>query len=899
MSQRLPRGIRRLFRLGDVERDLNEELSSYFAYTVDELRARGYSQAQAEEEARRRFGDEARYRNELRAIDADRARASQWSARFDALREGVHHAVRSWRRSPGLALGLILVFTLGIGANATMYSIVDRLLLSPPAHIVDAGQVKRVYAESYVAFMGKRFATSTISYPEYAEVRAARAFSKVAAFSPRDIIVGNGESAQEAAGVWASGSFFSLLGVRPALGRFYSEAEDKVGGAQVAVLGYSYWQSKFGGARDVIGRTIDFGYGPYAIIGVAPRGFTGVDLARVDVWLPLHVVAAAVQTREWEHERSWGWFQAIGRVAPGTTTERAAAEASALHSAGWKDAVARGEYNKDPSIVLAPVLTALGPDAGSEPLVARLLLAVSLLVLLIACVNVANLMIARTIRQQQETAVRLALGISRGRLILHLVLETTVVSLAGGAAAMLLSYWGTPLIGKVLLPDVAWSEAGFSRTVVAAVFLIALSVGVLTGLVPALRATYGGLAPVLRRATAGGISRSSSRVRAGLAVLQTALSVVLLFGASVFVRSMSHVNQLDLGFDVNGLYLGALRVQPGSVKPEERTALLERGVAELERVPGVRAVGVTAALPFTVSRTAPLRIQNVDSIRKPPSGGPFIYEVNPNYLRAMGLQIVHGRGFNEGDVVGAPRVALVNQSMARYFWPGENPIGKCLYIGREQPPCSAVVGVVEDGAHMQVRPQLTLQYYTPIAQKQDLGSGSSFVIRYDDSFGSPVRALSLPLVHLDRRIRYAEIQSMRDRVAPETRSWVLGAAMFSVFGLLALFVAAIGLYSVLAFDVTQRTRELGLRAALGASRPRLVRMVVNRSLQVTAAGIFIGAAITLSVAGSIQDLLFQVPARDPWSIFSVAMLLLVVAIVAGLLPGLRAARVDPGTALKT
>ena len=899
MSQRLPRGIRRLFRLGSVERDLEEELSSYFTHTVEELRAQGYSQKQAEEEAHRRFGDESRYRNELRWIDSERERGMRWSARFDAMRESVTSAARSWRRSPGLALGLILVFALGIGANGTMYSIVDRLLLSPPAHIVDAGNVKRLYAESYVAFMGKRFATATISYPEYRELKATRAFASLAAFSNRQLIIGNGEAAEEADGVWATGAFFPLLGVKPALGRFYTEAEDKIGGSQVVVLGYSYWQSKYGGERDVIGRTLDFGYGPYTIIGVTPRGFTGVDLSRVDVWLPLHVAATAVQGNEWENERGWGWFQTIARVAPGSSVERATAEASALHSAGWADAVARGDYNKDPSIVLAPVLNALGPDRGSEPLVARLLLAVSLIVLLIACVNVANLMIARTIRQQQETAVRLALGISRARLMFQLLLETTLVSLAGGAAALLLARWGAPVVGRLLLPDVTWTDVGVSRGLVMVVLLIALAVGVLTGLVPALRATYGGLSPVLRRATAGGISRTSARVRAGLAVLQTALSVMLLFGASVFVRSMSHVNNLDLGFDLDGLYIGALRMQPGAVKPEERRLLLERGVAELERVPGVKAVGLSAALPFMVSRTAPLRIQGVDSIRKPPTGGPYIYEVTPTYLRAMGLQVLQGRGFSERDVVGAPRVALVNQSMARYFWPGENPLGKCLYVGREGPPCSTIVGVVENGAHMEVRPELSLQYYTPLAQRQDLGTGTSFVIRYEGSSDSAVRALSQPLLHFDPRVRYAEIRSMRERVAPQTRSWLLGAAMFSVFGLLALFVAAIGLYSVLAFDVAQRTRELGVRAALGASRPRLVRMVVNRALAVTVIGIAIGAAITLIAAGSIQQLLFQVPARDPWSIASVAVLLLLVAVVAGMLPGMRASRVDPSAALRS
>src|SRR5262245_7236426 len=256
----LPRGIRRLFRLGSVERDLDEELSAHFAYTVDELIARGYSRKDAQDEARRRFGDESRYREELHAIDANRTRGLRWLERVDVLRESVTSAVRAWWRAPGFALALILVFALGIGANATMYGIVDRLLLSPPAHIVQADQVKRLYTEQYVAFMGKRFNSETFSYPEYREVSAARGFAMVAGFAPRDLIVGQGEDAEQAAGVWASGNFFPLLGVKPAIGRFYSAQEDRVGGPQLAVIGYAYWQKKYGGATDVIGRTFDFGY---------------------------------------------------------------------------------------------------------------------------------------------------------------------------------------------------------------------------------------------------------------------------------------------------------------------------------------------------------------------------------------------------------------------------------------------------------------------------------------------------------------------------------------------------------------------------------------------------------------------------------------------------------------
>jgi predicted permease len=387
-------------------------------------------------------------------------------------------------------------------------------------------------------------------------------------------------------------------------------------------------------------------------------------------------------------------------------------------------------------------------------------------------------------------------------------------------------------------------------------------------------------------------------MRAGLALLQTALSVVLLFGAGVFVRSLNQVHHIDFGFQLNGLYNATLYTAVGSVKREERPLLAARVLEEMARVPGVQHVAAATSLPFYAWRTTHLRLQGVDSIRKPPSGGPYVTEITPGYLAAMGLDVLRGRGFDERDTETAPRVALVNRSMARYFWPGENPLGKCIYIGTKETRCSEVVGIVEDAAQKEVRPEMVLQYYLPLAQKQDFGVAGIFVARVDEKRGDPVRALGTQMLRADPRIRFAQVASMTSRIAPETRSWTLGATMFSVFGILALIVAAIGLYSVLAFDVAQRTRELGLRAALGASRPRLIRMVVNRSLRVTMAGITIGVIIALSLAGRLEQLLFQVPARDPVSIVGVSLLLVVVAFAAGLLPGLRAASVDPSTSLK-
>ena len=896
------KGIRRVLRLGGVRQGVDEELAYHFDSTVAELMSRGLTREAAEVEARRRFGDVRRYRSELESIDRGTAARRRWSDRLDIARQSVRYAIRSLTRSPGLTAGVILAFALGIGANLTMYGIVDRLLLRPPDHIVDADDVRRIYVSEYVPYMQERFTGATLSYPDYRQLRTVSAFADVAAWARRSVMVGSGLGATEKDVVYATGNFFPLLGVEPALGRFYTEAEDRVGGPRQVVLGWTEWQREYAGAADVIGRTIDFGYGAYEVIGVAPRNFTGVDLMEIALWLPFHAAGGDVRGTEWIEQRGTQFFETVARLAPGTTEGEAAAAATAAWIAG-REGSEFASPDGDAEVRLTSVLSARGPDAPPETVVARLLLIVSAIVLLIAAVNVANLLLARSMKQRRETSVRLALGISRRRLIGQIMLEGLILAGAGGAAAVLLAAWSRDLVGGILLPDVAWSDAANGRSIAAAAVL-SLVAGAAASLIPALQAARGTVSDTLRQAGAGGVTVRAARFRAGLSLAQTALSVLLLIGAGLFVRSLDRVRATDLGFDPDNLVYATPRTTGDGMSAEEMSLVMERGRDALLRVPGVHAVGATHSLPFHSFRTTRLVAEGVDSIPIPQSGGPYVYEVTPGFLEAMDLAVIAGRGITERDAGAGQPVVLINQSMAAALWPGQSALGRCLYIGLgpdrgPQTRCSEIVGVVEDSRRQEVENVTTFQYYIPLAQEQMNGTARLFVIRTADESPATMQAIRRTLLDLDPRIRYVDAEPMMNRIDPSTRSWQLGAAVFSIFGLLALVVSAIGLYSVLAFDVAQRTREIGVRSALGATTREVIGLVVGNALRITAIGVAVGVLGALALAGRIEPLLFEIPPRDPLTFIAVVVTLHVVAAIASTVPAWRASRVDPNVALRS
>lgn len=896
-------GIRRVLRFRNLERDLDEELAFHFEQTVEELMQRGMTRPQAEAEARRRFGDERRWRRELGKLDRQAEARRRLGEQLAAVRDHVRYALRRMARAPGLTLAVVLTFALGIGANATMFGIVDRLLLRAPAHIVDPESVKRLVSEYMSPVTGSLEIDVVVAYPDYLDFAGASSFSAVAGYTGRTLTLGEGEGARQLDAGLVTGNFFSLLGVRPALGRFFAPEEDAVGAQGVAVISAGLWREQFGGDRSVLGATLDFGYGSYTIVGVAPDNFTGVELRRRDVWLPLHTsLSQLLSGPAWERRttsRTSYWLYVVARLAPRIGPEAAAAEATTLFRTGRADLREDNPF-RTAHVLAAPIIAGRGPLAAAETRVAKWLAGVSLSVLLIASANVANLLLARAVRQRREIGVRLALGISRRRLLAQMLTESLMLALLGGVAALLVTRWGAGLVRKLLLPNVAWGDSVVDARVLGFVLVLTLLVGLAAGLAPALQSSRPDLVAALKSGGRGA-SGAGSRTRHALTVLQAALSVVLLVGAGLFVRSLQRVEALDLGVRTEGALVVRPVFAPG-LSEEQQTTFYRDAQERLRELPGVAHSAASVGVPFRTVITTGLEVPGLDSLPRIGGGDPFVYAVGPGYFGAVGLQVSRGRGILPTDVQGALRVAVVSETMARALWPGEPPLGKCLIVGGEEgepaPPCTEVVGVVTDTRRSSLVEGPAMQYYVPLAQNIIREAPHALLVRAAGDPAVLMPVIRRELLGLGPEVRFITVQPYAELLDPERRSWTLGATMFTVFGLLALVVAAIGLYSVLAFGVAQRTQELGIRAALGASRERLVGLVLGEGLRLVAVGVALGLAAALLLSRRIAPLLFEVSPHDPITLGGVVVVLLLVSVLASVLPALRATRVDPSTALR-
>ncbi|MGH7574524.1 MAG: ADOP family duplicated permease [Longimicrobiales bacterium] len=895
--------IRRLFRIRRVERDIAEELGFHFARTVDDLVAGGLSRDAAEREARRRFGTEWWYRRELVRIDRSAA-IRQWM--FDRLRGVKDSAIQvlgALRRSPGLSAAIVAALALGIGVNGTMFRIVDRLWFSPPAHIRAPDEVVRVLVERTSPFSGT-YRALALSYPKYQDLRSARGFREVSAQGWATLTLGHGEEAERAQAALVTGNYFRMLGVRAALGRFFDEDEDLAGAAPVIVLSHGYWQRALGGSAAVLGESIDFGHGPYKIIGVAPRYFTGVDVRQIDMWLPLHSAGALLYgDGQYFTGRGMLWLSAQARLAAGVTPAAAAAEATALHRAG-SEAIEGGDDDAAGAIAFGSLIPARAPFVPPEMNVARWLGAVALLVLLIACVNVANLLLARVVRQRHEIGIRLALGVPRGRLVVQLLLEGLVLAGLGGALAFVIAYAAAPALGAKLLPDVDWSATALGGRAIAVTAAIALMAGLLAACLPAIQTSRRAVVDVLSSRAAGGSTRSTARLRGVLVLMQAALSVLLLVGAGLFVRSLDYARSADLGFEPDGLLVADLTFARGSMTASERAAYFELAADRLQRLPWVAVVAASATAPFDMpSYRDRIDIPGRDFDDATNEGHASLHSVSPGYFDALGTRLAEGRVFTARDRDGAPLVAVINQALARAGWPSGDAIGGCLVL-RDQ--CRTVVGVVRNVSDYSFEPTAGFHVWMPAAQLASDRSSPSIVpnrlflrAESDHAALGIADVVRRELIAMDPRVRFVQVRTMHEVMSPYTRSWELGASLFSAFGALALLLAALGLYSVLAFDVAQRMRELGVRVALGATRGRLIGDVIGRGVRVVGFGVGIGLVLAWLLAPRLADLLFGVSPRDVVSYGSAAIALLLVALLASVVPARTAIRADPVHALRS
>jgi predicted permease len=824
---------------------------------------------------------------------------------LDRLQQDLRHALRGLRRSPGFTLTVVATLALGIGANTAMFDVVDRLMFRPLAYLRDPGTVHRVYWQSR-----DRDRTTTGTSTQYARYldlqRWTTSFSQMAGFSERPLAVGEGEAARERRVGVVSASFFDFFDARPALGRFFTAAEDVTPrGADVAVLSHAYWLSEFGG-RDVRGERLRVGNIRATIVGVAPPGFSGVnDADPPALYIPITTFAGSSGTDDAKTYFSayrWGWMQVMVRRKPGVTVEQAEADASRAVQRSW--VAARAEDPGYPPVEVARphvAVSALRPGAGPDPaLEARTALwvtGVAAIVLVIACANVANLQLARALRRQRETAVRLALGVSRRRLLVQSVTESLVLALAGGAAALLVAQWAGAAIRRLLITtstphgDATLLTDGRTLGVTLA---LAVATGVLVGLVPSLLQRRGDLAGTLRGGVRGGMSEGA-RLRAALLVVQGALSVALLVGAALFVRSLQAVRAMPMGYDAEHVLLVS-RVLQGDVFDDSlQTALRRELLATAQSLPGVEHAAWVSSAPFVSTSSTDLFVPGIDSVERL---GTFTYQATtPDYFRTMGTRILRGRGLTAEDRQGAPAVAVVSESMARVLWPGQDALGQCFHMRSDTLPCTTVVGIAEDMVQRDLTAAQRYHYYVSIDQyTRTWGNGMLLRLRGDPALQA--ESIRRALQRVIPGASYVTVQPLRDIVQDARRPWRLGATMFVAFGVLALVVAAVGLYGVIGYDVTQRQHELGVRVALGAQRWNILRLVVGRSVRLALVGTAVGALVAALGGRWLQPLLFRQSAADPLVYGAVGGAMLVVALAASALPALRAARADPNGALR-
>jgi predicted permease len=820
---------------------------------------------------------------------------------LDHLREDVRHALRSMRRSPGFAATVVVTLGLGIGANVAMFGVVDRLMFRPYPYLKDPATVHRVYFQS--DNRGTTRTSPAYEYTRYVDLRKwTTSFSDFAAFANMTVAVGIGDAAREHRAGQVSATFFDFFDARPVIGRFFTAAEDMTPrGADVIVLGHEFWQREFGGA-DVLGQVLHVANIPATIIGVAPKGFTGVMDTEPALYVPITTYAGASPNGQTYFTRyDWGWMSMMVRRKPGVSIEQASTDASRAYRRSW-DADRAGDPGvaapdiANPRAVVGAMRVTAGPNPGLEARTALWVTGVAAIVLLIACANVANLFLARALGRQREIAVRLALGVSRRRLMMQYLTESLTLSLIGCVVGMVVASRGGVAIRGMLISSGGESLDVFTdwRTLGLAIG-VALAAGVITGLAPALLSGRGDLAKSLKAGAREG-TYQRSRTRTILLVTQGALSVALLVGAALFVRSLDRVKSMRMGYDVDPILHVGRNLRGMQLDDSALVRLRERLVAVAQGIPTVERAAFATSVPFWATSSTDLFVAGIDSVRRL---GSFTYQTaTTDYFEVMGTRILRGRGFRAEDRAGAAPVAVVSEGMARVLWPGKDAIGQCIRAGGNTTPCRTIVGIAEDIVQRDLTNDQRYHYYMPIEQYRPAGGVHLLLkMRGDPAvYGEAVRK-SLQAVMPGQS--YVTVRPLRDAVDQAQRSWRLGATMFAAFGVLALAVASIGLYGVIAYNVTQRMHEVGVRMALGARAGDILRLVVGQGLRFAAAGITVGVALALFAATWLQPLLYRQSARDPFIYLMVSALLVLVAIIASASPAMRAARADPTTALRT
>jgi predicted permease len=886
----LPLRFKSLFGKSRVENDLDDEILFHIERQTAANIADGMSPVDARAAALRAFGGV-----ELKKDDARDARGVTF---VENLMQDVRFAVRGLRRNPGFTVAAVLTFVLGLGANATIFSLIDRTLVRAPAGVEKPGDVRRLYRRSKDFGPDVR-TTSEFSYPELRDMRAAL---------PPDVALAGyfGPDSRRSRSICAGdqmiqtvGDYFGVLALQPALGRFFSAGEQRIEAVPpVAVISYACWQNHFGADQSVLGKTIDVDNHRLTIIGIAPRGFGGTDLGQdaADIWALGGILARPPGDRgPWYDTPYLRDIRVVFRSQSRSDALRV------VDAATRAIRISRGGMMVDSTdaIVLASLQSRVAPDRGdTEVTIATRLAGVALIILLIACANVTNLLLARGVARRREFAVRLALGVSRTRLIRLLLIESVVLAVAGGVASLALGVVGGTALRNAVFSGVHWGEPVMDVRLSIFVAVLAMIAGCVSGIVPAIHAVRADMHAEFSAAVRSGAVRKS-RVRNALLVLQTALSVVLLAGAALFVRSLENVENIKLGYDADRLVVATL--PNGTLRDTTFHSGLQLPAVEsrLARTAGVQRFAEVQVPPFLGTSSYRMSLPGRDSIE---ALGRFqsvnATAVSADYFQTVGISVRMGRGFSASDAATSEPVVAVSASLAKLLWPGESALTKCVILGKPGAPCRRVVGVVTEAHVMKILEPEQERLYLPLAQMSNTTPHGLVVRVSADRVPAIVMELQQMLTDPNQPDAPARVKSMNEVLAPELRPWRLGATLFSTAGLLALAVAAVGIFGSVSYTVGQRRHEMGVRAALGADGPAILRLVVGQGVRVVVTGVVLGLALALALGKLVASMLHGISPRDPAVLAVVSFGFLVIAALACLVPALSATRIDPTEALR-
>jgi predicted permease len=906
--------LRGLFLKRKMERDLEDEIRSHLDMQIEDNLRLGMSPEEARYEALRKFGGVEQVKESYR----DRRSL----AVVDSTLQDLRYALRMLRRSPGFAVAAALLLALGIGANTAIFSVVDAVLLKSlpvkdPEQLVLLNNTKTgMYRNLF-------------SYTAYEQIRDQdRTLSGVLAYYPLRLTVNvDGQPESAITGQLVSGSYYQVLGVGAALGRTIVPEDDREPGEHpVCVISHGYWQRRFGRDPGVVGKTIQLGGYSFTIIGVTPPEFFGTEVgSAMDISAPL-----MMQQQVWPGSRSivaeeWDRFRLMGRLRPGVMLEQAQASLGLLYQryiadyiARWspRNSKAKAEANQRKHERLIVAFGSQGLSAlrqqFSQPLF--VLMCVVALVLLVACANVAGLLLARGVARRKEIAVRLALGAGRLRLVRQLLTESVLLSGLGSLLGLLLAWWGT----RLLLPLLSQGDIpihlslnpdlrllGFTAAVTVATSL-------LFGLAPAFVATRVDLQSTLKQDSPGVSGRRALSFSRVFVIAQVAMSLLLLVGAGLFVRSLQKLQQVETGYTRENVLV--LKLEPvgsdlkGLVLPK-LTALYDELLRRVEAMPGVRQASFVGYSP--ISRREWLVMGESPGSRNWPQlyveghlhqfGAEIAFnfmQVYPNSFATLGIPLVAGRDIGPQDTGRSKPVAVINESMARRFFGHENPIGRRFSYDASGAAEMEIIGVVKDAKYISLRQEGRPMFYVPFAQLGTSMGQMTLVVRTTGETAPIAAAIRREARALDPRMPRFEVETLAAQLDASLTQERLVATLSSVFGLLALVLVCIGLYGVLAYDVARRTHEIGIRIALGANARQIARLVLGETLWLVGIGIVIGLGATWAATRWVSSLLFGLQPHDPLTIGLAALVLLAVAAVAGYLPARRASRVDPLVALK-